>query len=247
MPGTSCTASAGEAAMKKILIARDIHDLLQSSNTFLSRTDFTVLVAETNDELLKIHRAKRVNLIITKLDMPGMPSEELCSLIRGDVDLRAVSLIMVCQDTRAAIEQSTRCRANAVLLSPVHPVLLMAKAQQLLDIAERETLRVLLNASVETLSKDESFYCRTRNVSATGMLIETDQPLNEGDRLTCVFYLPNARKVTASCKIIRTIERAPGDEDYQYGLMFTNLTPESKKLLSDYVEELSRKRYPGGS
>jgi DNA-binding response OmpR family regulator len=232
--------------MKKILIAHDIHDLLESSNTFLGRTDFTVFVAATNDELLEIHRAAHVDLIITKLDMPGMPSEELCSLIRGDADLRAVSIIMVCKNTRAEIEQGTRCRANAVLLSPVHPVLLMAKAQQLLDIAERETLRVLLSASVETVSKDESFYCRTRNVSATGMLIETDQPLAEGDRLTCVFYLPNARKITASCKIIRAIERAPGDEDYRYGLMFTYLTPESKKLLTDYVAETTQKPHPGG-
>jgi DNA-binding response OmpR family regulator len=235
-----------EAAMKKVLIEHDIYDLLESSNTFLSRMDFTVVVAATNDELLNSHRAERADLIITKLDMPGMPSEKLCSLIRDDAGLREVSIIMVCENTRAAIEQSSRCRANAVLLRPVHPVLLMAKAQQLLDIAERETLRVLLSASVETHAKDDSFYCRTRNVSATGMLIETDQPLNEGDRLTCVFYLPNAKKITASGKIIRTIERAPGDEDYKYGLMFTNLTPQSKKLLTEYVEEISRKPYPPG-
>ncbi len=227
--------------MKKILIAQDIHGLLESSNTFLSRTDFTAFVAATNDELLKTHRAERADLIITKLDMPGIPSEQFCSLVRDDAGLRAVSIIMVCENTRAAIEQSSRCRANAVLLSPVHPVLLMAKAQQLLDIAERETLRVLLSASVETHSKDASFYCRTRNVSATGMLIETDQPLNEGDRLTCVFYLPNAKKITASGKIIRTIERDPGDEDYRYGLMFTYLTPQSKKLLTEYIEEISQK------
>ena len=227
--------------MKKILIAHDIHDLMESSNTFLSRTDFTVFVAATNDELLNIHRAEHANLIITKFDMPGMPIEQLCSLIRDDADLREVSIIMVCQNTPAAIEQSSRCRANAVLLSPVHPVLLMAKAQQLLDIAEREMLRALLSASVETLSKDDSFYCRTRNVSATGMLIETDQPLNEGDRLTCVFYLPNAKKIMASGKIIRAVERAPGDEDYKYGLMFTYLNPQSKKLLMEYVEERSQK------
>jgi len=232
--------------MKKVLIAHDIHDLLESSNTFLSRTDFSVFVANTNDELLKIHRASPVDLIITEVDMPGMPAEELYSLIRDDADLRAVSVIMVCKNTQASIGQSSRCRANTVLLSPVHPVLLMAKAQQLLDIAGRETLRVLLNANVETLSKDESFYCRTRNVSATGMLIETDRPLAQGNRLTCVFYLPDARKIRASCKIIGAVERAPGDEDYQYGIMFTNLTPESQKLIADYVEKTSQTPHPGG-
>jgi CheY-like chemotaxis protein len=232
--------------MKKILIARDIHVLLENSNTFLCRTDFTVFTAATNNELLNLHRAEHAELIITKLDMPGMPTEQLCSLIRDDAGLRAVSLIMICKNTRAAIEQSLQCRANAVLLSPVHPVLLMAKAQQLLDIAARETLRVLLNVRVDGFSKDEPICCRTRNVSATGMLIEAEQPLEEGGRLTCVFYLPNAKKITATCRIVRTLERAPGDEDYKYGLMFTEITPEAKKLLVDYVDKQSQKpRFAG--
>lgn len=229
--------------MKKILIAQDIHNLLENSNTFLSRADFAVFDASTNDELLDLHRTERADLIITKLDMPGMPTEQLCSLIREDSGLRAVSLIMISENTPAAVEQSSRCRANAVLLRPVHPVLLMAKAQQLLDIAARETLRVLLSASVDGHSENEPICCRTSNVSSTGMLIEADQPLAEGGRLTCVFYLPNARKIKAACKIIRALERAPGDEDYKYGLMFTDITPEAKKLLIDYVEKQAQKPY----
>jgi CheY-like chemotaxis protein len=231
--------------MKKILIAQDIRVILEKDKSLLNRTDLAVFAAATNDEALKIHRAERVNLIITHLDMPGMTSEEFCSLIREDECLRAVSMIMVCADTPAAIEQTERCRANAVLLRPVHPLLLMVKAQQLLDVAARETLRVLLNASVDSRSENESFFCRSRNVSATGMLIESDKPLDEGMRLSCVFYLPNAKKIQASAKIIRTIERAPGDEDYQYGLMFTDIAPEARQQLLDFVGYVQLNSRPG--
>ncbi len=222
--------------MKKILIAHDIHVLLEQHNTFLNRADFTVFIAATNDEALNLHRSERADLIITQLDLPGMPSERFCSLVRADEKLRAVSVIMVCADKPAEIERSKRCGANAVLIQPVHPVVLMVKAQQLLEIAAREALRVLLSANIETRAGDESFFCRSRNVSATGMLIETDRALAEGTRLSCVFYLPNAKKIQASARIVRTIERAPGDEDHQYGIMFTDITPESKQLLADYVE-----------
>jgi DNA-binding response OmpR family regulator len=235
------------AGMKKILIAHDIHALMEQHQTFLHRSDFSVFVAATTDEALKIHRAERVDLIIAQLDMPGMPSEEFCSLIREDEGLRAVSLIMVCADMPAAIERSGHCRANAVLLQPVHPVVLMVKAQQLLEIAARETLRVLLGASVDTRLGEESFICRSRNVSATGMLIETDRPLAEGDRLSCLFYLPNAKKIEASGKIVRAPERAPGNEDVEYGLMFTEITPEARQLLIDYVKAAASKPRPGGA
>ena len=233
--------------MKKVLIAQDIYALLEPNYAFLNRTDIKVFTATTNDKALKIHLKERVNLIITQLDMPGMPSEQFCSLIREDANLRSTSLIMVCENTPAAIEQSKQCRANAVLLRPVHPIVLMLKAQQLLEIAARETLRVILSARIESYFEDESFFCRSRDISATGMLIETDKPLGEGARLSCVFYLPNAKKIQASGKIIRTIEPAPGDEDHQYGLMFTDILPEAKQLLIDFVENTSHKSRQGGS
>ncbi len=230
--------------MKKILIAQDIRVILEKDKSLLNRTDLAVFSAATNDEALKIHRAERVNLIITHLDMPGMTSEEFCSLIREDECLRVVSMIMVCADIPAEIEQSSRCRANAVLLRPVHPLVLMVKAQQLLDVAARETLRVLLNASVDSRSESESFFCRSRNISATGMLIESDKPLDEGARLSCIFYLPNAKKIQAAAKIVRAIERAPGDEDHRYGLMFTDIAPEARQQLLDFVEQTSLNSRP---
>ena len=232
--------------MKKILIARDLHALLEQNESFLKRTDLEVFVAATNDEALKIHRVERVNLIITKLDLPGMASEQFCSMIREDEDLRAVSMIMVCADTPEAIDRSTQCRANVVLLHPVHPFVLMVKAQQLLDVAAREVLSVLLRASVDGRVDDEPFFCRVKNISATGMLIECDTPLAEGALLYGMFYLPNVKKIEVSGRIIRSLEQSPGYEVHQYGLRFTDVTTEAKRLLADYVEHSARTSYPAG-
>ncbi len=232
--------------MKKILIAHDVHESLEQHQTFLDRTDFKVFTAKTNDEAFKIHQAELVDLIITRLHMPGMDGEHFCSLIRDDNQLRAASLILICANTPDAIEQAGRCRANAVLIEPLHPVVLMVKAQQLLEIAGRETLRVLLSATVDSLSEDEPFFCRTVNVSATGMLIETNKQLAKGARLACSFYLPNAKKIQVSCKIIRAALAAPGDEDNRYGLMFVDITHEAKHLLADYIVKSSMKERIAG-
>jgi DNA-binding response OmpR family regulator len=222
--------------MKKVLIAHELHSLLEQDRSFLERTDIQVFLAATNDEVLNIHRAERVDLIIAKLDLPGMDSEKLYGLIREDAILRTVSTILCCTNASAAIKQSSRCRVNAVLLEPVHSVLLVAKAQQLLDIAARESIRVLLGLVIDGRSGGEAFYCRTKNISATGMMIETRKHLVEGARLTCQFYLPDATKIQTAGKIVRIIQQTSGAEDHQYGLMFTDIDPEIKQRLAGFVE-----------
>ena len=222
--------------MKKALIARDIHALLEQDSAFLDRTDIQVSMVETNDDVLKVHRAERADLIMTRLDLPGMASEKLFDLIREDPALRTVSVLMACANTPEAIKESSRCRVNAVMLDPLHPVLLMAKAQQLLNIAARETIRVLLGVVIDGRFGEEAFYCRSKNISATGMMIETRRRLAEGARLSCQFYLPDATKVEAAGKIVRIIQQTPGGQGHQYGLMFTDVAPEVKKLLTDFVE-----------
>ena len=226
--------------MKKVLFSRDLYALFWQDMTVLNREDIKVFVAATNDEALAIQQSEPVDLIVTKLDIPGMPTEEFCSLIRENASLRTVSLIVICPDNPGAIKAASRCRANAVILEPVYPDLLMAKVQQLLFVAPRETLRVLLSAEVEGRTNKESFYCRTRNVSISGMLIETDRALTAGTELFCQFYLPSAKKIQVGCTIVRIIELTPG-EDYQYGLVFTDISDSVRSLLDEYVRETADK------
>jgi DNA-binding response OmpR family regulator len=232
--------------MKKVLITQELHALLEQDRSFLDRTDLQVFVVATNDEVLNIHRAERVDLIISKLELPGMASEKLYGLIREDAALRTVSTILCCANTPEAIKKSSQCRVNAVLLEPLHPVLLMAKAQQLLDISAREMIRVLLGVIVDGRFGEEAFYCRTKNISATGMMIETRKRLVEGARLTCQFYLPDATRIQTSGKIVRIIQQTSGDGDLQYGLMFTDIVPETKERLVDYIASSRRGSQPGG-
>ncbi len=220
--------------MKKILIVSDLYALLWHEMTFLNREELKVFVATTNDEALKIHQAEPVDLIVTKLVMPGMPAEEFCSRIRDDARLRGVSLIMTCPDNPDAIKASSRCRANAVIPEPINRDLLIDRAQQLLSIATRRTLRVALTAEVISKTASNSFSCCTRDVSASGMLIETDQNLPAGMELFCQFSLPHGQQIEADCRIIRTVELMPG-EGYQYGLTFIDMSDDIRRMLEEYT------------
>jgi CheY-like chemotaxis protein len=225
--------------MKKVLIAQGIHLLLEQNYSFLNRTDIQLFVAATTDMAYKVHRAEHVDLIIIEHDMPGIPSEQLCSRIRKDPNLRSVSMIVVCENAPAAIEQSKQCGANTVLTRPVHPLVLMEKAQQLLDIATRGALRMALSATVDGRLGEKSFLCVIRNISASGMLIETDTSLDKDAVLSCGLSLPDGKKIQASCRVVRSVE-PPTGQGRHYGVMFTDIAPKDKELLVAFVERTTR-------
>jgi CheY-like chemotaxis protein len=195
-----------------------------------------VFTATTTDEVLQIHRAVRVDLIIISLDMPGMSSEQLCSLLRENEKQGAVSIIIVCVDTKRAIEQSARCGANAVFPRPIKPAQLLAQAKTLLNLSWRETYRVILNVSVKGKVTGNHFVCNTLDISLEGMLIETTQIFNMGDPLSCSFFLPDMTQIRITGEIVRTVQPAHGVEANWYGVRFLDLAPDAEMALEAFID-----------
>ncbi|HLE40558.1 MAG TPA: PilZ domain-containing protein [Nitrospirota bacterium] len=233
--------------MKKVLLAPDIITLLVQQQSFLNRSDLRVFTAETNEEALDIHREEKVNLIINHFTAQEMSTERFCSVVREDKDLSRVSVIIICSKIRADIEASERCKANAIMTRPMDPAILLEKAHQLLDISSRASFRILLNVSVDGTIGNTSFFCRSENISASGMLIETDQLLAKGDIIACSFFLPAGMRIQTTAEVMRNIRQGYGSGPHQYGIRFTRLTPEAKRALADFVETRSRQTGPDSS
>jgi CheY-like chemotaxis protein len=221
--------------MKKILIADVLKSLLAREKSFLNRASVKLFTAATNDDMLAVHRAENVDLIISQLDMPGMEDDQLYVAIRKDSILRKVSLIMVCNGGPGDRERAERCTANTVMTHPVDSALLLKKAQDLLDVSWRESYRVLLSVNITGTSKESGFFCRSENISTTGLLVETDRALKEGDRVVCSFFLPGARQIVAPGEIVRSIDSAQNAGQRRYGVKFGRLTPEARSAIETFV------------
>ena len=229
--------------MKKIIIAEALKLMLDKGEGFLRRADVTVFTAATNDDILAIHQAEKVNLIITELDMPGTSSEQMCSLIRKDERLRRVSLFLLCRNTAADHERVSRCNPNAVLTHPFDAHQLLDKAQQLMDIPWRGAFRVLLSVNVEGNSKEKAFFCRSENISTSGLLIETERTFVKGDRLACSFFLPDSRQLVAHGEVVRALTQTTQKSLNRYGIKFSELAPEVKTAIETFVEKKYQQFY----
>ena len=229
-----------EKVMVKILISKNIHTLLQKGSSFLDRTGVMVFPVASNEELLQVHRRERVDLIITELDMPGMSSEDLFSLIRKDKELRFVPVIMVCENSPAQIEKCARCGVSDVLPRPVDQALLLERTQQFLALFAREAARVPLNVEVYAAHGNQLVKCRSRDIGVSGMLIETEGVLKRGDRLVLSFALSDSERVRVEAEIVSTPAKPGGAQSNRYGLRFTSLTTDARQSIQTFVDRRSR-------
>jgi DNA-binding response OmpR family regulator len=223
--------------MQKLLVAHDLKPLLVGAEPYLQRSDISIFSAATHDEVLKLHVEEHMNVIVSKLDMPGdHRAEDIFDIIRKSNDLRRVSVVMTCNDDLVHRERARRCGADVVMTMPVNPVQLSTKVRELLNVAPRQAYRVVLNVSVDGKFKNRPFLCRTENVSASGMRMRTSLDLAIGDVISCSFYLPGGTKVTSGGEIVRLIDRPEGEAEHIYGVKFTNISPEVRTAIESFIE-----------
>lgn len=230
--------------MKKILIAQEISKILLEKTSFLNRAEVRLFTAKSNGEALKIHRAEHMNLIITDLDIAGMSSERFCTQIRKNPELRQVAIIIVCECDKDAFERCSHFGADAVILKPIKPPFLLAKAKKLLNISMRETYRVPLNVVVEGQASDRAFSCRSLDISTVGILMETSQTFQHEQLVICSFTLPDTTHIRVTGKIVRTLDKLPGSRSNRYGIHFRDLTPEAYKAIVAFLESAATKKRP---
>jgi CheY-like chemotaxis protein len=219
--------------MAKILIADSLQELLTQDESIRSRPDVLILAASSAEEMLEIHRKERADLIVLDMDMPEMGGDSLCASIRKDAALKTVSIIVACENTEEALSRCMSCGANSLIMKPVYERELIKKTGELLDIPLRESLRVLMNISVNGRSGRGEFYCSSKNISTTGILLETTKPLAKGDKVTFTFLL-RLNRIIVEGKIIRVEKKAPNL--FQYGIKFIDLPLQSKALIEEYVK-----------
>ena len=223
--------------MKKIIVSEALKLKLHKEEGFFRRADVKVFTAASNDEIFAIHHAENVNLIIAQIAMPGISSEQLCSMIRKDERLRRVSILLLCGDTAEDHDRVSRCNPNAVLTHPYDIHELLDKTKLLLDIPWRGAFRVLLSVNVEGKGREKAFFCRSENISTTGLLLETERTFGKGDRVACSFFLPDSRQLVVHGEVVRTLSQGPKNTLNRYGIKFFELAPEVKMAIETFVEK----------
>lgn len=218
--------------MKKILVVNTLKPFFEGKKDFLLRSDLSFYYASMSEEVLKIHRAESVDLIIIDLTMPGMGGDGLSSFIRWIDSLKKVSIIIVCDNNPASIERCLNSGANAHVTKPIDPNELFTSIRKLLDVRDRRNLRIFMQTSVKGAFRDNLFFSTAQNISTSGVLLESEKLLSKGDRIVCSFFL-SSNQLTLNGEVIRTETISP--LLFHYGVQFVSPDHSSVACIDEFV------------
>jgi len=87
--------------------------------------------------------------------------------------------------------------------------------------------------------KDDFKFCySSRDVSESGMFLETMTPLNIDDVLNLEFSMPGTDKsISVSAKVVRTLQE--GNLNDGMGVVFVDLSENDKLFIKEFVEKYS--------
>ena len=220
--------------MKKILICDGLEPFIREEKTILDRGDFQIFTAKSGLEALNIHLANKVDLILADLNTPDMPGDELTREIRKNLGLKHVSIVIVTSLKRADLERCASCGANDYITRPIDAQKLLQKVAWLIEVHERKDLRVLIKARVMGSFGQEPFFGTTRNISVSGLLLETEKILARGDVISGCFFIPDLERVSAKGQVVRIVKH---EKMFHYGIMFLNIAERDKLIIEKFVSK----------
>ncbi|MDA8092256.1 MAG: response regulator [Nitrospiraceae bacterium] len=218
--------------MKKILIADGLNPFIREEKTLLDRGDFQIFTTNSGIDALEIHRANKMDLILADLNTPDMAGDEMTKIIRTVPELKRVSIILITSLKKADFERCAACGANDYITRPIDPQKLLSKVAWLISVYERKDLRVLIKSRVIGSFGRDPFFGTTCNISASGLLLETEKVLARGDVISSAFFIPDIERISAKCRVMRIVRH---EKMFQYGMQFVEISEQDKMIIEDFV------------
>jgi response regulator RpfG family c-di-GMP phosphodiesterase len=184
-------------------------------------------------EALRLQREECVDLIVAELNLDDMGGDELCTLVRNDNPQRNVAFVLTCRDNPDDLVRGEQSSANALLMRPIQPMQLLKTVGQFLTVQLIRSKRAPLRVRVFSRKDNSTFYCVSHNVSVTGVLLESEERLNLGDRIECQFSLDGSRQIEVVGEVVRSVRMLDGG--HQFGIHFIDLKREAYKEIDRYV------------
>ncbi len=218
-----------------MLLVDDVKLFLELEKNLLSRSSLRLFTALSGQEAIEVHKREHVDLILCDFYMPDMHGDEVTRIIRNDKTMQRVSIILVTTSLKD-IDMCLKAGANDYILKPINPIELLKKVGKYINIPMRKDIRILVRMGVEGRSGgSESFFGNTKNMSVSGVLIETSHAFTVGEMLFCSFFIPgNFTPITVTGEITRKGESSQIGLNC-YGIKFININEEDKWVIENYI------------
>lgn len=219
--------------MKKVLLTTSSKSFLERNLNLLQGKGFQLQTAVNGADALKQQQQSGFDLILSDFELADMSGVKLCSELRLAETPRQTPFVIICYNTAECLEKVKRSEANAMVLRPVNPTKLLMTIGSFLDMQLARSKRIIFTEDVLTKRLNDEFISRSIDISATGILIESDRRLSIGETIDCHFRLFDSVQTQVSGEIARCLSSEKGN--LCYGVKFVDLTYSKRSTLERYV------------
>lgn len=187
------------------------------------------------DELNKVLLAEKIDLIVINMDFKPIDAPTIAKHLKAQAAFKDIPIVLTSVRTSAKVRNAALdSGADLFVEQPLPREYFIEKLKQLLEQKTRTTERVAMHGDVTFTYEGRTQTCGIGDLSASGILLSTDDALKDGGAVELEFALPGEKKpIHATGEIVRTIRRAEGTG---VGIRFTSFAGDSKKRMERYVE-----------
>jgi hypothetical protein len=184
----------------------------------LDRHKVDVVQVTSAEDSTKFAHSDRVDLIILEAEPTTMSLEDVVRTMRAESSAsnKASLLVLAEPGSEDGARRLIGRGVNRVMLSVDPPKFIALQVADLLDIAPRATLRLTTRLLVELADGSEEALGAVVNMSAAGLLLETDADLEPGQHVILSIDIdPQDEPVAGKAEVVR---KADPDRDGLEGI-----------------------------
>jgi len=202
----------------------------------LRRADFSVHTVEPSPFLLDLVLSTAFELIIVTYPLDMLPMDDLIDTIRDegsachDAGLLLLSKPELLDDAQAVVDLG----ANRAICCDWSEARLWQAIGDLMDVAPRIFMRVLMHADIEVQKERNRAIFQTVNVSVSGVLLQGSDRLTPGETFDFLFRLPGGGLVEGSAEVVRQTNPLREGVD-GIGSRFTSFREDCQERLAAHI------------
>ena len=194
-----------------------------------------VKAASSYDELNKLLKVEKIDLVVINMDFKPIDAPNITKHLKSLAAYKDLPIVLTSVQTSAKVRNAALdAGADLFVEQPLPREYFIEKLKQLLEQKHRTTERVTVHGEVAFTYEGKTQSCGIGDLSASGILLSTDEPLRDGAPVELEFELPGEKKlIHATGEVVRTIKR---EGSQAVGIRFTAFAGDSKKRMEKYVE-----------
>ena len=231
-------------ATAKILLVDDVKVFLEFERPFFERAGCSIITARSGPEALRLVREERPNVVLLDYEMPGMNGDEVCRQIKEDSLTQHIPVLIVTSHPTPEIsERCQRAGCTDFIAKPVTGKDLLQKVVQILQMPYRVHLRsrVSMEVSLGVPGESVAVIGYSENVSEGGMLVETPEPIEDGQQVKVSFSLPDSGDLLSAVSDVIRVTHLRAQGMFSVALRFAPGESTVRESIRAFVDrELAR-------